>query len=117
MALATFTPFRAPDPGTQDQPEVKLLIADFGDGYTQSSPDGLNHIRRQLTLTWSALTPTQANTLLNFVRGKNGCIPFLYTPSDETTPVQWICKTWNDRRDQQGFRTVNLTLTQDFSIV
>ena len=63
MAFPTFTPPVPPSPGTANKPKVKLLKAEFGDGYTQTTRDGLNHVRRTLSLKWEFLTPTQAKTI------------------------------------------------------
>ena len=43
MGFAAFTPSVPPSPGTGDAPEISLNEADFGDGYTQSSPNGINN--------------------------------------------------------------------------
>jgi phage-related protein len=117
MTLATFTPPRKPDRGTEDTPKVKVLKAEFGDGYTQSSPDGLNHIRRQMTLSWEMLNPTQAAAITGFFVAQLGCTPFWWTPSDETTPVKWTCEDWKDKRGDGGFRTVQATFVQSFNLL
>src|SRR5690606_29261995 len=44
-AIPTFDPPFAPSPGAQNKPEIKILQAEFGDGYSQPTPNGLNHIR------------------------------------------------------------------------
>lgn len=117
MAITTFTPAIAPSPGTGEEIELKLLSAQFGDGYTQTTRDGLNHIRKSLSLSWDLLTPSQADAILNVMRAYGGDTPFLYTPSDEATPVQWVCKKWSFRRNGGGMRSVSLTFEADFSIV
>ncbi|MFC0282268.1 phage tail protein [Camelimonas abortus] len=71
MALQAFTsPY--PPSKSVDRPEVKVLTAEFGDGYTQSAGDGMNNIRRVLTLTWDNLTPAQAGAIETFLRNHNG---------------------------------------------
>lgn len=117
MALQTFTPLRAPAPGTTNKPTLKLKTAEFGDGYTQTTRDGLNHIRRSLSVKWETLIPAEADVILNFFIAHGGDTPFWYTPSDETTPVKWTCKEWDDTREKAGFRTITATFTQDFSLV
>jgi len=117
MTLQTFTPARAPAPGTSRKPKIKLLTAEFGDGYTQETRDGMNHIRRTLTLTWDTLTPSQADDLSDFFVEHGGDTPFWYTPSNESTPVKWTCKDWSDTAEKQGFRTFRATFEQSFSLV
>lgn len=117
MALATFTPPRAPNIGTEDSPQVNLLKAAFGDGYTQVAAAGINHIRRVISLQWEVLTPTQAKAITDFFVAQGGYTPFYYTPSNETTPVKWTCEEWKDRRDRGGLRTVSATFVQSFNLL
>lgn len=117
MAIATFTPPRAPDVGTQDAPKLSLLKADFGDGYSQITASGLNHIRRNLSLSWEYLTPTAAKTITDFLTAQGGYKPFYYTPSNETTAVKWTCEEWRDERLKGGMRKVTATFVQSFNLV
>lgn len=116
MALLTFTPARAPSPGTTNTPELKVLSASFGDGYTQEAPDGLNHIRDVLILSWDKLHPTDAAAIVAFFVARGGTTPFYYTPSDGTV-AKWTCKEWSDERTTGGMRTVKATLRQSFSLL
>jgi phage-related protein len=116
MPLQTFNPPRPPAPGTLSKPEYKILEAEFGDGYSQPTPDGLNHIRRTISLEWENLTPIEANQILNFIIAHKGVTPFYYTPSDETTPIKWTCKEHEDARTKGGLRTVTLMLREDFTL-
>jgi phage-related protein len=113
--METFKPPVRPSPGTGNKPEIKLLEADFGDGYTQGAPDGLNHIRRVLSLTWEMLLPAQMNEIVDFFTRHGGHTPFLYTPSNEGEPVKWKCKDWSDTRAGDGMKVV-ATLREDFTI-
>lgn len=117
MALDTFDPPIPPSPGTKRKPRVRLLEVEFGDGYTQTTRDGLNHIRRTLSLEWELLTPTQAAEITDFLEEKGGDIPFLYQPSDDPAPLQWRCKDWDDTNGKGGWRKVKATFEQDFSLV
>lgn len=116
MALQTFSPPIPPSPGTTAKPKLKLLKAEFGDGYTQSARDGLNHIRKTLSLEWEILLPDQAKQITDFFELQGGDIPFYYTPSDETTPIKWTCEEWDDKRTDGGLRNVTCTFEQSFSL-
>jgi len=117
MTIATFTPPVAPSPGTTSKPKLALLKASFGDGYTQVTRNGTNWIRDTLTLTWDMLTPTDALTIINFLKTQGGDTPFWYTPSDETVPVKWTCEIWDNKRIVGGLRTVTATFEQCFNLV
>jgi phage-related protein len=114
MALATFTPDPPPSPGTKRKPKLKILKADFGDGYTQPTPDGLNFIRRTISLQWNLLTPAQADALEAFFVA-NVTLPFWYQPSDESAPGKWTCEDWDFTTRNGGFRSGRAALVQDFN--
>lgn len=116
MALETFTPARFPDQGTSNTPKIKLLKAEFGDGYTQAAPDGLNHIKRSIKLKWTKQTPTQANVILNFMTVKGGYRPFYYTPTDEGSALKWTCPTWSSSKTKGGLVDVSVTFEQSFTL-
>ena len=94
MTLHTFNPAVAPSPGTTNTPRVSLNKAEFGDGYTQTSPKGINHIRRTLTLKWEGLLPEQAAALDSFFTGQGGYIPFYYRHPVEGVTRKWTCEEW-----------------------
>ncbi len=116
MPYTTFIPPVPPSPGTSDTPKIRKLEAEFGDGYSQAVPDGINHIRREMTLDWDLLTPTQSNEIIDFFRARGGCEPFFWTPSDELTPLKWICAEWSDKRGEGGMRSVSAKFMQSFLI-
>lgn len=113
MTLPTFTPLIAPSPGTRHKPEVKLREAPFGDGYAQAAPDGLNHIRRVVTLTWAALPKEVAEQLDAFFVERGGYKAFLYQPEGFAAPVGWTCREWSSSSTTPW--TYSATLRQDFS--
>lgn len=116
MALNTFVPSIMPSPGTGMKPEVKLNEATFGDGYTQASPDGINHIRRTLSLKWDILDDDQVAEIYSFFMGQQGYIPFWYKPVGEFAPIKWRCKEWTRDKPSNGW-TMTATLVEDFSNV
>lgn len=113
MALPTFTPPVPPSKSTESE-EAKLLAAEFGDGYTQESGDGLNNVRRVLKLTWEVLIPEEADAIINFLRSRKGYLRFWYRPSDDTQTIKWSCKEWE--RDRGTPHRVTATFRQQFDI-
>lgn len=104
MALPTFDPPIGPSPGTSQKPVIKLREAEFGDGYTQSSPDGINHIRMTLSLTWDDLTEDQQSEIWNFFIGLGGYLPFYYQPVGETAPRKWTCKEFGRSKPSGSYK-------------
>lgn len=114
MPYTTFTPPVPPSPGTSDAIQIKKLEAEFGDGYSQAVPDGINHMRREISLDWELLTPTQSNQIIAFFRARGGCEPFYWTPSDETTALKWVCEEWSEKRGEGGMRSISAKFKQSF---
>jgi phage-related protein len=111
MAFVTFTPPVRQSPGTKMAPEVKILTASFGDGYTQEGPDGSNNVREVAALVWSVLLESDASSIYNFLKGQKGSIPFYYALADGVTR-KWTCKEFSRLWDTPN--TLNATFRESF---
>lgn len=106
MPLATFAP--VPRPTDVDRkPEVNLKTASFGDGYTQDTRQGLNHIRDVLSLSWELLTPAQAAAIDTFFTSQGGDTPFYFQRSDGVTK-KYTCREWGRKFGGKGPMTATL---------
>ncbi len=114
MTLATFSPPIAPST-MKGKPELKLLKAEFGDGYTQTARDGLNHIRKVIHLEWEVLTPAQASAIVGFLEQHGGDLPFIYHSATEPLPLKWTCSEWEEGIARGGVRTITATFRQSFN--
>lgn len=113
MPLNTFNPPMRPSPGTSWTPEVSLRKTAFGDGYTQASPAGLNHVRRTVNLQWEYLTLAEAKAINDFFTGQGGYIPFYYRLNGETVDRKWTCESWSVT---DGFPSkITATLKENFT--
>jgi phage-related protein len=113
-ALNNFVPPVDPSPGTKTKPVLKLKAADFGDGYTQVTRDGLNWIRQVATLQWDLLLPAQAGVIEQFFIGQGGDTPFYYALRDDVIR-KWTCKDWE--RDRNNVGKISATFREDFSLL
>lgn len=95
MPFPTFTPPIAPSPGTGFKPEVKLFKAEFGDGYTQRAPNGINHIKETMKLTWQGVEYSDMVAIRDFLEARGGYEPFYYQPRNRSAPVAWTCESWS----------------------
>lgn len=73
--------------------EPKILKTDFGDGYTQEAPDGLNFLLGKYTVSWEALLPTERNTIKAFLEARGGYQTFLWT-DPESVQHKVKCRSW-----------------------
>jgi phage-related protein len=114
--IPTFYPPVAPSPGTTQKPELAILRADFGDGYSLAVPNGLNHIRKTLSLKWDVLTANQVKSITDFLEARGGVEPFYYTPPRTTTSIKWTCDDWNETMNAAGVSSFTATFKQNFSV-
>jgi phage-related protein len=122
MTLATFTPPMQPSVGATNKPKVSILKAEFGDGYSQSTAAGVNHIRNEFSLTWEVLTPAQANSIEAFLQQQGGITPFYWTAPGKSTPDKWTCEQWEvsflaATYQGQNYRSIKATFTQSFNLL
>lgn len=114
MAIPTFTPPVGPSPGTGHERQISLYEADFGDGYSQSTPKGINHIKKGVSLKWNALTYTEMRSIISFFENLGGNKPFWFQPYGQPTVLKWTCKEFSESTDE-GIWSVTAKLNQSFS--
>jgi phage-related protein len=114
MTTPTFTPPVGPGISSAKTITPRVLRAQFGDGYSQRTQDGLNYNGRSFVLDWPALSSTDANTIEAFFNARGGYEAFLYTLPLEATQYEWT--SGPVKRIYLGADTVglNVTLTQEF---
>lgn len=90
MALDTFAPPLRHAKGTKIDTAFRVKKAEFGDGYTQAMPDGINPVKDVIQLTWDTLLEEDALTIHNWLKSKMGTIPFYYDV-DLGITRKWTC--------------------------
>ena len=88
--------------------EPRVNEARFGDGYSQTTPRGLNSDPRTWELSFSNRSDTEAAAIINFLRTKKGATAFTWTPPGEAE-VKVLCSTYE--REQVDYNTNNVTAT------
>ena len=116
MTLPTFNPPCAPSPGLTDTPEIKILKSEFGDGYTQASSQGLNHIRQVVEATWDVLDRAERDQIIAFFKERAGYQPFYYRMPHDDAETKWTVETWSDTVISAGYHRVAATFRQSFSL-
>lgn len=69
-----------PSYSTQVSAKPRVLTADFGDGYTQRSIDGINNNPQVWQVVWENLLNAEMVNLRNFLDGLAGVGAFLWSP-------------------------------------
>lgn len=72
-----------PSYNTDVTDEYRTLRAQFGDGYVQEAPDGINAVRDVWRLLFENIALADGEAIRTFLRGKAG-VPFTWTPPGGT---------------------------------
>lgn len=96
--MPVYTNFPTNVPGPTFPVERKLtpriLKVEFGDGYTQESPDGLNYQLGEWSLTWDNILAAEKDTIRAFFEARRGVETFNWTAPDGVV-YKVKCRSWN----------------------
>lgn len=104
MATFTWIPAKA-----NLQEHARVNSSKFGDGYEQRRPAGINAISQQWSLFFVCQNVAVAQAILNFLRAHKGSDIFYWTPPDNATPIQAICREYSSNIEPGNNRTVTAT--------
>lgn len=114
---STLTTTVSPSTDSSKDTEVKILKAQFGDGYSQRSADGLNAKRRKYNFIWKGLTQTQSDDLEAFLVARAGAEAFYFTPPNESTPILFTCEKWTQSTPAPGGLTLSAAFEEQFDLI
>ena len=82
------------DFSNKNTPRVKTI--QFGDGYFQAIPDGINNLLLDYSLTFEGDLPF-VTSILHFLQARNGSESFCWIPPAPRGQLyRFICPTWTD---------------------
>jgi phage-related protein len=114
--MVDFPTVSTPVAGASVSPDVRILKASFGDGYSQRSADGINNIVDRYELTWENIDRAEANTILAFLKARAGIESFYWTPPGETVERLWLCEKWQRTHVTAVLDTVSATFIESFDL-
>lgn len=114
--MPTFTPPIAPSPSTSTAHAPTVNSINYGDGYRQASARGINADRRRVTLVWSTLTHTNADTIETFFAGLGGYQNFDYQVPGQSAQLRWVCATWTRSEVSDLISAITAELTQVYDL-
>lgn len=81
----------------QNTPKVKKM--QFGDGYQQRTPDGINNILLNLDFSFDNRNNDEATAIIHFLTARRGVESFLFTPPPPYgVSKRFVCADWTDTR-------------------
>lgn len=92
----------------------KLKIVQMGDGYIQSSSDGIHPTREKWSLVFRSISDADYAAIAQFLRDNLG-YAFNWTPPGETTPRRFLCsEPWKREYVSYNVNNVSVTLIEVF---
>ena len=114
--MLTFTPALAPSYGSNFDKEPRVLMAKFGDGYTQRAGDGININPVKGTLIFDSLTVDQADDIEEFLDARRAVEAFLYTLPRDASPRKLRCPKWSRKPIQPGSDSITMEYEEVFDL-
>jgi phage-related protein len=102
-----------PNPTTMDAaPKWRTLTANFGDGYEQFAPDGINTKETTFTLNWDILNTSDFDTLQTFLDTQTPVNAFNWTnpQTGNVETVRFLLDGFSYTRTNVTYAKVNLKL-------
>ena len=96
--------------------EPRLLTTTLGDGYEQSAPDGLNHMPKNWTLTFTAEDQAVTDDAESLLEERGGYQPFYWIEPTGRYAGLYKCKKWSVRTVGPGLYTLSAELQQVFDL-
>jgi len=97
--------------------QINMLVAQYGDGYSQRTPNGLNYAKQQWTISWENISNTDLTTIENAIANtRYGADAFTWTPFNETTQKKFLYQGHDVVFLSGDLCTVNMNMTQVFDI-
>ena len=87
-------PAITPSRGGGDSVKPRVIETQFGDGYKQSMPDGLNALERGYDAKFENRPLADIDIITTFLESHIGTI-FYFTLPRESTPRKWRCTSWS----------------------
>lgn len=92
----------------------RILEAQFGDGYSQRSADGLNADPIETDLIWQNIPAAEADVLDAFLTARGGHESFTYTLPNESTARVFVAPEWSRADDVPGLASLSVKLREVF---
>ncbi|XHX80935.1 MAG: phage tail protein [Stenomitos frigidus ULC029] len=113
MATPLPSQFRALEDSQGASFVLRTMATQFGDGYIQRSPDGLNALKeipKNIAFICVPGTNTSLDTLTAFLVARKGTEPIILTVPGDTAAKQFLCTSWEHTSLGAGLFRVTLQL-------
>ena len=102
------------DESVQSSKKYGINSTSFGDGYSQRSKTGINHVSKTYSPSWSALNEDEKDEIIAFFDDTEGVDAFYWTPWDVLEKEKFIVSSVKVTSYSQYFKvSAKFTLVYD----
>ena len=105
--MAEFTWLPTVGFSTDINPSVNKV--QFGEGYSQRVPSGINNIMQSWNVSFNSQSIATANAIDAFLSSKYGTNSFTWIPPGETIEVKVLCPKWTKTYESSISRSISAT--------
>lgn len=114
--MDTLTPALNPSmSGSSGSEAPRVIRAQFGDGYAQSSPDGLNVSPLAFNAMWENMLNADAESIKTFLRAHVGQTFYYLLPS-EVSARKWQASKWSWNYTSGETQSLTVSLEEHFDL-
>lgn len=109
-----------PDKGMTVQNAPNIKRSNFGDGYVQRLPNGINNDRETYNVVFATRPKQEIDDIYAFLEDKGGTDNFTFTVPDENAvsdekDITVVCVSWSKSWDYDNFYTLTAVFEEDFA--
>jgi phage-related protein len=115
VAFDVFAPPKNPAPSSSRPVKPRVNKAQFGDGYSQRSGDGLNASMRTFAAQWPSLLIAHADEIETFFEAHT-VKAFVWTLPTESVVRKWTAVDWTRGNARAGVVSLSVNLEEVFDL-
>ena len=97
--------------------QTNLLVAKFGDGYEQRTPNGINYTKQQWNISWENITLADLTTIeAAIASARYGADAFTWTPFNEASQKKFKYQTHDVTFLSGDLCTVSMQIIQVYDL-
>lgn len=108
-----------PDKGMNFQSTPRVLRHDFGDGYVQRTPNGLNNIPKTFSVSFNNRVRAEIDDIVAYFESLQGATAFNFTYADTNAggnenTIKVVATSWSRTHSHDNYFSLTATLERQF---
>ena len=96
--------------------EFRTIKAQYGNGYSQRAPDGINNSVGSWDVSWENVTSGEFGTITTAIEAAKGADYFTWQAPGDSSTKRWIVEKYTKAAMSGDIYSVSASLTQVFDL-